>query len=226
MRSFRPCTASLFGFRARGRTAATLARLPRTDQPFEEEAIPDYDASHFCQVTPGDVVGDGRYSIISKLGWGRTSTVWLAKDLQRYASICRSPVQSIDSASWRWQSQRYVAIKFTNCDVDQESIQRERSMLQRLATADPSHRGFSVVRRIIDSFELKTGSGTHLCLVHEPLRETLDIYRKRFSGGRLPIPLVKAYVKVLLVGLDYLHTRCNVIHTGRHTLIAALYSTD
>ena len=83
IRSFRPPPTSLFGSRVRSRTAATLTRLPSTDKSFEEEAIPDYDASHFCQVSPGDTVGDGQYSIISKLGWGRTCTLWLAKDLRR-----------------------------------------------------------------------------------------------------------------------------------------------
>ena len=121
---------------------------------------------------------------------------------------------------------RYVAIKFNNCDVDQESIRKELSLLHELSAADPSHRGFSIVRRITDNFELATRDGTHLCLVHEPLRETLDIYRRRFPGGCLPIPLLKVYAKVLLVGLDYLHTRCKIIHTGMVIPIAALIQTE
>jgi len=61
-----------------------LTKLPPTGQPLEEEALADYDPNHFCHIAPGDVVADGRYSIIAKLGWGRSSTVWLAKDLERH----------------------------------------------------------------------------------------------------------------------------------------------
>ena len=43
--------------------------------PFNSEAV-----------AAGEVVGNGRYSMIGKLGWGRTSTVWLARDLQRHVS--------------------------------------------------------------------------------------------------------------------------------------------
>lgn len=84
MRLMRAARASLLPFGAPKRKAATVKALPHIDQPFEEETVPDYDPRHFCKVAPGDVVGDGRYSIISKLGWGRFSTVWLAEDLRRY----------------------------------------------------------------------------------------------------------------------------------------------
>ncbi|CAK4033103.1 CMGC kinase [Lecanosticta acicola] len=179
--------------------ASTNIKLPNTDEPLEEEAVPGYDPAHFYQIDPGDVIGNGRYSVVSKLGWGRHSTVWLARDVQR----------------WRWQSPRYVSIKINSCDEDPESIQQQYALLQRLTKADPNHRGFSTVRKALESFELKTGSGTHVCIVYEPLRETMDVYRRRFAEGRLPLPLLKAYTKVLLAGLDLLHQDCGIIHTGR-----------
>ncbi|KAM3418249.1 hypothetical protein BST61_g4250 [Cercospora zeina] len=196
MRSLRVVAASVLGSHIRSRRIGTIARLPKTDQPFEEETIPDYNASHFCQVSPGDVVGDGRYSIVSKLGWGRYSTVWLATDLHRVGS-----------------RNRHVSVKFNNCDADRESIQQELKLLQRLSEADSTHRGFHIIRKTVDSFELNSGSGTHLCLVYEPLRETLEIYRRRFPNAQLPVPLLKVYAQVLLVGLDFLHTQCGIIHT-------------
>lgn len=67
------------------RTVVSLRRLPPSDRPFEEEAVPGYDAAYFYPVSPGDVVGNGSYAVITKLGWGGFSTVWLAKDLRRYA---------------------------------------------------------------------------------------------------------------------------------------------
>jgi serine/threonine protein kinase len=53
------------------------------DVQIEEERIPGYDPKRFLPVNPGDLLGD-RYKILAKLGWGTTSTVWLAQDTQRY----------------------------------------------------------------------------------------------------------------------------------------------
>lgn len=81
----------------------------------------------------------------------------------------------------------------------------------------------------MDSFEIRTKAGTHLCLVYQPLRETLGCYQWRFPGGRIPIPLLKVYVHALLVGLDYLHSKCHITHTGmslRCLMILLWYGTD
>lgn len=81
----------------------------------------------------------------------------------------------------------------------------------------------------MDSFEIRTKVGTHLCLVYQPLRETLGCYQWRFPGGRIPIPLLKVYVHALLVGLDYLHSKCHITHTGmslRCLMILLWYGTD
>ena len=32
----------------------------------------------------------------------------------------------------------------------------------------------------------------------------------------LPLPIAKAYIYFLLVGLDYLHSECKVVHTGKY----------
>lgn len=84
----------------------TLTALPkRTGKiPFEEEILlqddnnnESHDLSNkknfFYPVSPGDVVAEGKYSMISKLGWGRNSTVWLAEERGR------------EKGRWRW---RYV----------------------------------------------------------------------------------------------------------------------
>lgn len=47
----------------------------------EEETIPDYVAEEYYPVVIGQVFKN-RYQIVGKLGYGSTSTVWLARDLE------------------------------------------------------------------------------------------------------------------------------------------------
>lgn len=47
----------------------------------EEERMPSYDKGVFYPVRLGDVYSS-RYQVLSKLGFGANSTVWLCRDLQ------------------------------------------------------------------------------------------------------------------------------------------------
>ena len=51
------------------------------DNPSEDEGMPGYKKGKgYHPVHVGEVLGDDRYVIIKKLGWGHFSTVWLALD--------------------------------------------------------------------------------------------------------------------------------------------------
>lgn len=47
----------------------------------EEENFPDYVASRYYPTRIGEVFQD-RYQVVSKLGYGVASTVWLARDMK------------------------------------------------------------------------------------------------------------------------------------------------
>lgn len=49
-------------------------------EPIEEERLPDYQAEIYYPAHIGQVFNN-RYQIVGKLGYGVTSTVWLARDL-------------------------------------------------------------------------------------------------------------------------------------------------
>lgn len=70
------------------------------------------------------------------------------------------------------------------------------------------------MRTILNSFEAHSRFGVHSCLVYSPMRETLSTFACRLQNGCLPGYLVKPLLKILLTGLDYLHTQCHIIHTG------------
>jgi serine/threonine-protein kinase SRPK3 len=126
-----------------------------------------------------------------------------------------------------WQSERYVALKIGNCQFkDAESAAFELKVERRIAQTNDIHKGFSCVRTCIDSFQEKGSHGIHLCLVYEPMREPLWLFQQRFRRRKFPLALLKGYVKLLLQGLDYLHSECNVIHTGKlHPLLPFVPST-
>jgi serine/threonine-protein kinase SRPK3 len=49
------------------------------DKLIEEETLPDYVASQYYPVRIGEIFC-ARYQVVGKLGFGATSTVWLARD--------------------------------------------------------------------------------------------------------------------------------------------------
>jgi hypothetical protein len=57
------------------------AEVPIVDstEPLEEEGLEKFSTEDCYPVNVGDVIGS-RYQVIEKLGYGRSSTVWLARD--------------------------------------------------------------------------------------------------------------------------------------------------
>ncbi|KAI2695856.1 hypothetical protein CBS147332_9241 [Penicillium roqueforti] len=189
------------------RTIFSLARKPiwhlpsRSALPIpqheavDEEMCPGYSPNHFYSANPGDILAS-HYQLLVKIGWGTRSTVWLARDITRL----------------RWQSERTVALKIIDSCRDREPY-HERDIEEHITRQNPSHRGRAIVRTCLESFEVASTEGNHLCLAYKPMREPLWILQRRFVDRRLPLPIVKAYIFFLLVGLDFLHSDCGVVHT-------------
>ncbi|KAJ5796965.1 uncharacterized protein N7518_005505 [Penicillium psychrosexuale] len=171
------------------------ALLPQNEL-VDEEICPGYDSTKFYPANPGELLGD-RYQILVKVGWGISSTVWLARDMMGHEE----------------EPESVVTLKITNTNTNQTAVEGERQIEERIANADPSHRGLALFRPNVDSFEVSGPNGKHLCLAYEPMREPFWLFQRRFEDWRIPLPLVKTYILFFLVGLDYLHTGCKVIHT-------------
>jgi hypothetical protein len=69
-----------------------FVRIP-TNHKVEEETLPDYLPARYYPVRIGEVFVD-RYQVVGKLGFGASSTVWLAHDL-RYFKIKPGLLQSV-----------------------------------------------------------------------------------------------------------------------------------
>lgn len=144
-------------------------------------------------MTVGEMFKDGRYEVLRKLGWGHFSTVWLSRDNQTGQHVALKVVRS--------------ASHYTETALD------EIKLLQRIVAAKPTHPGKAHVVSLLDSFEHKGPNGNHVCMVFEVLGENLLGLIKRYNHRGIPMGLVKQITKQVLLGLDYLHRECGIIHT-------------
>jgi serine/threonine protein kinase len=179
------------------------------DAPIEER-IPGNDPKRFLPVNPGDLLNN-RYKIVVKVEWGTTSTVWLAQDTQRYVLARLHAYYYVFTDGGGIPT---VPVKITASDcVDDDAAKQEGIITQHLKR-NPIHEGFPFVRTMLNNLEAPGQDGPHLCLVYEPVREPLWLFRRRSENGKLPMALLKVCLSFLLRGLDYLHSECHIIHTG------------
>lgn len=192
---------------------ATPKELP-SDIPIEEELIPGYDPKRFYHPNPGEIL-DGRFAMKAKIGWGTSSTVWLAQDVRW---------------RWRWTPNPFVAIKINACtSYNGAAARHELELSKHIDSAKSDESGYRYVRTVDDSFDISGPNGSHLCLVFELMREPIWLLRRRLGADQVTrdfLPFFKMYIMVLLDGLDYLHRKCTTIHTGKRSMSLAADSSD
>lgn len=66
---------------------------------------------------------------------------------------------------------------------------------------------------LLNSFMYYGPNGKHFIMVFEILGVNLLEIMKRYDYKGIPIPLVRRVAKQILIGLDYLHRICRIIHT-------------
>ncbi|KFQ15367.1 SRSF protein kinase 1, partial [Leptosomus discolor] len=158
----------------------------------EQEDPNDYCKGGYHLVKIGDLF-NGRYHVIRKLGWGHFSTVWLA---------------------WDIQGRRFVAMKVVkSAEHYTETALDEIKLLKSVRNSDPNDPSKERVVQLLDDFKISGVNGSHICMVFEVLGHHLLkwIIKSNYQG--LPLPCVKKIIKQVLQGLDYLHTKCRIIHT-------------
>ncbi|CAK65421.1 unnamed protein product (macronuclear) [Paramecium tetraurelia] len=177
----------------------------------EDEGLEEYRREGYHPAHIGEVLLN-RYVVIQKLGWGRFSTVWLAKDF-KYDS--------------------YVAIKILKSSPNQqETAYDEVEILYKIAQnvqnpvwiqslkeyyADQGRTSFNRddthTVQLLNSFLYKGPYGYHFCMVFEILGVNLLEIIKQYEFRGCPMNIVRRMAQQLLIGLDYLHRICGVVHT-------------
>uniref|UniRef100_A0A8K9XL76 non-specific serine/threonine protein kinase n=1 Tax=Oncorhynchus mykiss TaxID=8022 RepID=A0A8K9XL76_ONCMY len=158
----------------------------------EQEDPNDYCRGGYHHVKIGDLF-NGRYHVIRKLGWGHFSTVWLAWDIQGKCFVAMKVVKSAEH--------------YTETALDEIKLLRS---VRNTDQKDPSRER---VVQLLDDFKISGMNGTHVCMVFEVLGHHLLkwIIKSNYQG--LPLPCVKSIIRQVLQGLDYLHSKCKIIHT-------------
>jgi len=158
----------------------------------EQEDPHDYCKGGYHPVKIGDLFHN-RYHVVRKLGWGHFSTVWLCWDLTGRRYVALKVVKS--------------ATHYTDTALD------EIKLLKCVREADPTDPNREKTVQLLDDFKITGVNGTHVCMVFEVLGNNLLklIIRSNYQG--IPIGNVKSIMRQSLEALDYLHSKCKIIHT-------------
>ncbi|PYH32580.1 kinase-like protein [Aspergillus neoniger CBS 115656] len=162
----------------------------------EEESLPDYRAERFYPVHIGEVF-NSRYQVITKLGFGSSSTVWLCRDLQ---------------------TNNYLTLKLhvrstQHTHLPEIRISKHLKQAHHTKAEQSKHVGQKYTRLIHDSFEIQGPHGIQPCILYQPSGMDICDYIQCLEGNALPEDLLRVTIRFMLIALDYLHS-ANVVHTG------------
>jgi serine/threonine-protein kinase SRPK1 len=158
----------------------------------EQESREDYRKGGYHPVKIGDLFLQ-RYHVIRKIGWGHFSTVWLCFD---------------------FEDKRYVALKIVKSATNfTETAKDEIKILKSVRDTDPNDPKRNKTVQLLNDFKIQGANGTHVCMVFEVLGHNLLklIIKSQYRG--IPYENVRTIIRQVLEGLDYLHTKCQIIHT-------------
>ncbi|KAF3689483.1 SRSF protein kinase 1 [Channa argus] len=158
----------------------------------QQENPADYSIGGYYPVEIGEIFVD-RYQVIKKLGWGHFSTVWLCWDMVKRCFVALKVVKSAQT--------------FTETALD------EIKLLKCVRNSDPKDPTRERIVQLIDDFRISGVNGEHVCMVLEVLGPQLLRWIVKSNYAGLPLPCIKNILRQVLQGLDYLHTKCKIIHT-------------
>ena len=180
----------------------------------EDEGLSDYKVNGYHPVHIGEVLLE-RYIIMQKLGYGHFSTAWLALDT-KYGNYVAIKIQKA--------KQQYIDAAYDEVEIlqelgkhnfDKEWIESlkeyykdDKEKLADIETAENSK-----VVQLLNSFIYHGQNGRHFCMVFEIVGVTLLEIMKRYNYKGIPLPYIRIICKQILIGLDFLHRMCHIIHT-------------
>ncbi|KAJ5247610.1 CMGC/SRPK protein kinase [Penicillium chermesinum] len=139
----------------------------------------------------GDDLNDGRYRLVDKLGYGGSSTIWLARDLQMA---------------------RYVAVKVIIADA---SVDAPEAILLSSLARSPSRPGSETIPSIIEQFWAVGPNGKHKCIVTPSARMSLFDAKEASKFGLFRPKVAQSIIAQLIREVDFLHSE-HIVHGDLH----------
>ncbi|CRK18647.1 hypothetical protein BN1708_012411, partial [Verticillium longisporum] len=137
-----------------------------------EENLARYCPGGYHPIRIGDLFNNGKYKIVSKLGYGVYSTVWLACNLE---------------------TKRHVALKVLTADsFGHQKDTFELDILKRIKAQHIQHAGKCHILGLLDDFEHHGPNGNHVCLVFKAMGPDLSKYRRLFPHLRIPVSTISS----------------------------------
>jgi len=180
----------------------------------EDEGLSDYKISGYHPVHIGEILLN-RYIILQKLGWDNFSTTWMSLDTKykNYVAIKiqKSAQQNINNA----YDEVEILSEIEKHINDEKWIQT----LNKYWENEPDRikkgniKDHTQILHLLNSFIYHGQNGKHFCLVFEIMGMSLSNIIKKFNYKGIPLSYIKIITKQILIGLDYLHRFCGVIHT-------------
>lgn len=180
-----------------------------------KESNKDYRPGGYHPVEIGDLFIN-RYLVVQKLGWGHFSTVWLCKDTTHctyvamkvqksapnYTEAALDEIELLLNISSNYKSPLWI-----------ESVLKYNPDQKDLINKQGVTAGHCYVVQLLNTFSHSGPNGTHICLVFEVLGVNLLEIIKFYQYKGVPVNLCRSISKQVLIGLDYLHRICGIIHT-------------
>lgn len=141
--------------------------------------------------------------------------MWLARDLAHNSYVAlkvqKSARNYLEAAYDEVEILDVIAKNTENAEWIKSLIYYNRDNPDKLKQGAISEHCHNVM--LLNSFQYAGPNGNHFVMVFEILGVNLLEIMKRFDYKGIPIPLVRRIAKQVLMGLDYLHRICKVIHT-------------
>lgn len=174
------------------------------------ESLEDYAVDAYHPAHVGEIL-DYKYLLLKKLGWGHFSTVWLALKLQDrnlYALKIQKSKESYTESALDELGILEIVAENSNSP---EWISSVRHYLRDPNLQVTKQHTFNL--SMYDSFFHTAQNGRHSVCALEVLGKNLLHLMKKHNNRGIPVPIVREIARQTLMGLDYLHRICRIIHT-------------
>ncbi|KAL9657319.1 hypothetical protein ABK040_011539 [Willaertia magna] len=171
----------------------------------ENEPKSEYRKGGYHPIEINDILND-KFIIVSKLGWGYYSTVWLCFDLKlktfRALKIQKSSKDFLDAALDEIKILNFVMDKYreiNKIEINENNILNIYKELRIVA--------------LFETFYVRGINGTHMTMTFEVMGNNLLKLIEQYNYKGIPLDKVKIIMKDILIGLHFLHYECKIIHT-------------